>query len=251
MSKTKPLTPVKPIATYELVTQQIKRAMHMGLLVPGDRLPSERALAQQLGVARLTIRDAIRVLAHEGHITVKRGVRGGTWIRAQEVKEQELIHIAADLDRAVEDVYEFREVVERAAARLAAKNAKPRDVQKLRSLSREMREVLSAHAKRPLDSHIPKFLALDSQFHTEIARMAANQYLADSVERALGARYAPFGAVFRTLTADANDGHDELVDAIEAHDPLKAEKLMGTHISEARAALVSLVNRRIRSHSAR
>ena len=124
MSMPKQLGPVKTISAYELVANQIQRAVHVGLLVPGDRLPGERALAQQLGVARMTVREAVRVLAHEGRITVRRGARGGMWIRAQDVTRRELLRLAADTDRAIEDVYDFRETVEGASASLAAKRAK-------------------------------------------------------------------------------------------------------------------------------
>src|SRR5580704_8441735 len=149
MSTPKHLGPIKAIATYELVANQIQRAVHLGLLVPGDRLPAERALAQQLGVARMTVREAIRVLAHEGRITVRRGAHGGMWIRAQDVTKRELLQLAADTDRAIGDVYEFRELVEGASARLAAKCAKPDDVRKLRSLSSSMEKILAAHLKNP------------------------------------------------------------------------------------------------------
>src|ERR1700739_1727458 len=149
MSASKHLEPIKAIATYELVANQIQRAVHLGLLVPGDRLPAERALAEQLGVARMTVREAIRVLAHEGRITVRRGAHGGMWIRAQEVTRRELLQLAADTDRAIGDVYEFREAVEGASARAAAERAKPEDVRKLRSLSSSMGKILAAHLKDP------------------------------------------------------------------------------------------------------
>src|SRR5262249_54878064 len=162
-----------------------------GLLVPGDRLPAERALAQQLGVARMTVREAIRVLAHEGRITVRRGARGGMWIRAQEVSKRELVQLAADTDRAIGDVYDFREIVEGASARLAAGRARPKDVQKLRKLSAAMEKVLAAHLKNPdVSSLVPRFLALDSQFHREIARISENPFIIEAVERGLAARYA-------------------------------------------------------------
>src|SRR5262249_4576277 len=96
MSCSKHLEPIMAIETYELVANQIQRAVHLGLLVPGDRLPAERELAQQLGVARMTVREAIRVLAHEGRITVRRGAHGGMWIRAQDVTKRELLQLAAD-----------------------------------------------------------------------------------------------------------------------------------------------------------
>src|SRR6202451_4657185 len=127
MSTTKHLLPIKAIATYELVANQIKRALYLGVLVPGDRLPAERALAQQLGVARMTVREAIRVLAHEGRITVRRGAHGGMWIGEQDVTKRELVQLAADTDLAIGDVYKFRQLVEGASARLAAGGAQTKE----------------------------------------------------------------------------------------------------------------------------
>jgi GntR family transcriptional repressor for pyruvate dehydrogenase complex len=250
MNTSKDLGPIKAIATYELVANQIKRALYLGVLVPGDRLPAERALAQQLGVARMTVREAIRVLAHEGRITVRRGAHGGMWIREQDVTKRELVQLAADTDRAIGDVYEFRQLVEGASARLAAERAKPKDVQKLRALSSAMAKILAAHLKNPdISANVPKFLALDSQFHTEIARISANPFIIESVERGLAARYAPFGAVLRTLTPRANNGHDELVEVIAAGDGARAEKVMREHVITARNTINSRLARHIRAQT--
>lgn len=249
MSTSKQLGPIKVAATYELVANQIQRAIHLGLLVPGDRLPPERTLAQQLGVARMTVREAIRILAHEGAITVRRGAHGGMWIRAQDVTKRELLQLAADTDRAIADVYEFRELVEPASARLAAERAKPKDVQKLESLSSSLQKVLTAHLKNPTASaNVPRFLALDSQFHSEIARISGNHFIIEAIERGLGARYAPFGAVFKTLTPRANDGHEELVEAIGAGDGARAERIMRDHVATAGRALISRLNGHLRDH---
>ena len=59
---------VEPAAAHELVVEEIRRAIHMGTYVPGDRLPAERALAEQLGVSRATLREAIGVLRAEGYL---------------------------------------------------------------------------------------------------------------------------------------------------------------------------------------
>jgi GntR family transcriptional regulator, transcriptional repressor for pyruvate dehydrogenase complex len=250
MSASKHLEPIKAVATYELVANQIQRAVHLGLLVPGDRLPAERALAQQLGVARMTVREAIRVLAHEGRITVRRGAHGGMWIRAQDVTKRELLQLAADTDRAIGDVYEFREPVEGTSARLAAECAKPHDVRKLRSLSNSMEKVLAAHLKNPaVSANVARFLALDSQFHREIARISGNHFIIEAVERGLAARYAPFGALLRTLTPRANNGHEELVEAIAAGDGARAEKLMRAHVMTARNTMMSRLNRHLRAQT--
>jgi GntR family transcriptional repressor for pyruvate dehydrogenase complex len=250
MSASKHLEPIKAIATYELVANQIQRAVHLGLLVPGDRLPAERALAQQLGVARMTVREAIRVLAHEGRITVRRGAHGGMWIRAQDVTKRELLQLAADTDRAIGDVYEFRELVEGASARLAAERAKPDDVRKLRSLSSSMEKILAAHLKNPaISANVARFLGLDSQFHSEIARISGNHFVIEAVERGLAARYAPFGVLLRTLTPRANNGHEELVEAIAAGDGARAEKLMHSHVATARNTIISRLKRHLRAQT--
>ena len=250
MTTSKHLEPIKAVATYELVANQIQRAVHLGLLVPGDRLPAERALAQQLGVARMTVREAIRVLAHEGRITVRRGAHGGMWIRDQDVTKRELLQLAADTDRAIGDVYAFRELVEGASARRAAECAKPNDVRKLRNLASSMEKLLAAHLKNPsISANVSRFLALDSQFHSEIARISGNDFIIEAVERGLAARYAPFGALLRRLTPRANNGHKELVEAIAAGDGARAEKLMRAHVATARNTIISTLNRHLRAQT--
>lgn len=251
MTTSRHLTAIKTVPAYELVSDEIQRAVHLGLLMPGDRLPSERDLAQQLGVARMTVREAIRFLARDGHVIAKRGRRGGTWIRARDVSNRDLVHLAADADRSIGDVFEYREIIERASARLAAERATPKDVQKLRRLCSAMDKVIASHSKLPVSSHLPHFLALDSQFHIEIARIAGNHFICDAVELALAKRYGPFRAVMLTLVADANDDHNELLIAIAAGDGAGAERLMSAHVSSTRSSLLSMLNRHVRAQTSK
>jgi GntR family transcriptional repressor for pyruvate dehydrogenase complex len=227
------LGPIKPVMTYQLVAEQIQRAIQLGLLLPGERLPAERELAQQLRVARMTVREAMRVLEQHGQVRVQRGKYGGVFICSREVDVHELLRLAADTDRATADVWEFREVTERISAGLAAKKATPADVRRLRRLSGEMDALLAAHLRHPEPWHVPEFLAMDSQFHGEIARVARNPYVAETIERGLSARHTSFGAAFRELSADATRGHEDIVDAIAAHDRGRAEKIMGAHVALA------------------
>src|ERR1700712_3739154 len=81
-SHTKPLmNPVRAAATYELVVDQLRRALALTRFVPGEKLPPERELAQQLGVSRTSVREAIRILEGEGALEVKRGATGGVLVR--------------------------------------------------------------------------------------------------------------------------------------------------------------------------
>ena len=191
------------------------------------------------------------MLALDGRVTVRRGARGGIRIRAQDVSKRELVRLAAETDRAIEDVYEFREVVERAAARLAAEHAKPKQIRKLRYFARKLTNALMVHFEHPLASQVVEFLALDSQFHAEIAKLSGKCFICEAVERALAARYARLGAVFRALSAHANDGHEALVGAIAPGQGARAERIMSAHVHCARSKLVSGLSALMRRNTAR
>src|SRR5205809_418612 len=81
---------VEPAAAHALVVEQLRRAVHIGSYVPGDRLPSERALAEQLGVSRATVREAIKVLRDEGYVESRRGARGGLMVLDQGLNEERM-----------------------------------------------------------------------------------------------------------------------------------------------------------------
>ena len=74
---------MRPLVTpsaYAAVVERIRRALALGVLLPGERLPAERALAEELGVSRVTVREALRVLQGEGLLVTKRD-SGGTTCR--------------------------------------------------------------------------------------------------------------------------------------------------------------------------
>ena len=71
------IDPVRPASACDLVVEQLRRAIHLGRFVAGDKLPPERELAKQLGVSRTTVRDAVKILEGEGLVQSKRGAAGG------------------------------------------------------------------------------------------------------------------------------------------------------------------------------
>src|SRR5215469_11104221 len=71
---------VEHVPVYGLVVDQLRRAIHNGSFVPGDKFPPERELSKQLGVSRASVREAIRVLEGEGYVETKRGASGGIMV---------------------------------------------------------------------------------------------------------------------------------------------------------------------------
>ena len=71
------LVPIASTATYELVTEQLLRAINMGRIAVGEKLPSERSMAEQFQVSRATVREAVRALETSGILEVKKGATGG------------------------------------------------------------------------------------------------------------------------------------------------------------------------------
>src|SRR5580698_3793898 len=71
------IEPVEQPAIHEVVVEHLRRAIHIGRFVPGDKFPPERELAKQLMVSRTTVREAIRVLESEGYVEIRRGSAGG------------------------------------------------------------------------------------------------------------------------------------------------------------------------------
>src|SRR5213595_456802 len=77
--------PIRPTRASSDVIAQIRRAILSGQYRPGDRLPTERDMAQQFGVSRVTVRDALRALEAHGLVRVKVGGQGGPYVSAPDV----------------------------------------------------------------------------------------------------------------------------------------------------------------------
>jgi GntR family transcriptional regulator, transcriptional repressor for pyruvate dehydrogenase complex len=196
----------------------------------GSRLPSERRLAESLGVGRSAIREAIAVLEVLGLVEVRVG--SGTYVRGT---ISDLLPQAIDWglmlgERHTRDLVETRLHLEAVTARLAAQRATDDDVARLRARLDRMRETAEA---------VAEFTEADVDFHLEVARIAGNTVLRDIlhsvrallrvwIQRAVGAD----GDTTATLAE-----HVAVFEAIEGRDPDRAATAMGTHMKSASARL--------------
>jgi GntR family transcriptional repressor for pyruvate dehydrogenase complex len=122
-------TPVKTTRLYEVVVQQIETMIDKGEFQPGDQLPSERELADRLGVSRAVLTQAFRVLESNGLIEVRAG--SGRYIRQGMTLENDT-GVVYSLERAaIKDLLEVREVLECRIAELACERANDKDLHEI------------------------------------------------------------------------------------------------------------------------
>lgn len=160
--------PIKQKRVYEEIVEQIKQLVAEGALKPGDRLISERELADRLQVSRASIREAFSALDMFGILESKPGE--GTFIR--EVPQDSIIKPLALVFMLYKDsgleVLEVRTILEAESAALAAKRATPEDIEKIKCcLDLMEQDVLAGNI-----GEIP-----DADFHLAIAEAADNKVL--------------------------------------------------------------------------
>ena len=80
------IRPLQPVNAFEEAIEQILRLIKLGMVVPGERLLSEREMAARFGVSRPTVREAIRALAQTGYLETRRGRNGGAYVLERPVK---------------------------------------------------------------------------------------------------------------------------------------------------------------------
>jgi DNA-binding FadR family transcriptional regulator len=122
---------------YEQVADQLRELIVGGELVRGDRLPNEQLLAQQFGVSRATVREALRVLAAQNLIRTSKGAGGGSYVTlpsADHISDfvTSNINLLTEASEvSLEELLEARELLEVPAARLAAHRRSDEDVERL------------------------------------------------------------------------------------------------------------------------
>ncbi len=220
---------IRAPASYELVLDQIRRAIQIGRFLAGERLPSERDLADQLGVSRTTVREAMRVLQGEGLIETRRGRSGGAIVIAPETTPAERRGLVRRRLAELENVFDYRLAIEPAAARLAADRRTKSDVAALREIVTALGSLATTSAHET-PSPVARFFATDAEFHDRIAQATRNPLLVEAVGDARAAMFLPVGGVFTELHPDANRGHEEIFAAIETGDGNAAREAMSEHI---------------------
>ncbi len=224
------LSPKRVLKAYEQVAEQIKGEILEGRLKPGDKLPTEEILSKQFGVARPTIREALRILGSSQLIDSSRGPAGGTFVRQPSqghiigfIRDSITVLISSE-SVDLSDLLEARELVEIPSAEIAAKKRSPAGLER-------MREFLLPGDFRGL-SHT-QLRSADIQFHQAIAQASGNP-LVEMFVVALHSVYQVYllrWSLTHDFMANVISQHEAIYEAIKVGDAAKAGEAMRLHIS--------------------
>ena len=218
------------VPVYGLVVDQLRRAIHNGSFVPGDKFPPERELSKQLGVSRASVREAIRVLEGEGYVETRRGASGGIIVLDRAQTEDRLAEVIRARLPEIEQAIDFRLAVECTAARLAALRRTDGDLARLRA----------AYATMAEGRETVRFRAADSAFHQGIARAARNDWMERSIAEARAFLWMTVDKVAENVFRTAQLHHGQILAAIESGDAEAAERHVAAHIELTRTDLIRI-----------
>ncbi len=226
-------TPVQTRRTFEEAVEQIAEQIKLGELRVGDRLPSERALAELMQISRPTLREAIKVMQDSGLIDVRRGAGGGMFV-ATELVPPDLVARRRDLRiHEVAQVLEARRLLEPRVAQLAAARAGEDDFHAMERTIADQ-EALVAKGSILEDGREDRFLALDVRFHLALARSTGNAVLVGlvrSVYRDL--EIARDMAMHRETVPDWSiDMHQRTLAAVRSADLDAVDDVMDEHLAQ-------------------
>lgn len=213
---------------YEQIVDQIEQSVQRGDLKAGDQLPAERELAEQFGVSRTAVREAVKALREKGLVEAYPGK--GTFITSgsSNPMRQSLDRMmkSANVD-AKSSLVEVREILEPEIAALAAQRASEENLNSLR----EAVAVMDA-AKRDPDAYIEA----DLDFHLELAEAASNPLILSLIDSIVGVLREQRMRIFE-VEGGPDRGqyhHKKILEAMERRDAEGAREAMRAHLRQVR-----------------
>lgn len=204
---------------YERIAESLRQSLRQGRFNIGDRLPSERDLAQQYGVSRPTVREAIIALEVDGLVEVR--TNSGVYVAALDMGNEQ----RARSDVGPFELLEARRVFEAEICAMAALHIDDERIEHLRSLAEAMNSTSVLEAE-----------AADREFHLEIARATQNSAMEMTLATLWDARdkspqYKLLSNKVRAAgVAPRVPEHLQIIDALAKRDPMAARDAMRSHL---------------------
>jgi DNA-binding FadR family transcriptional regulator len=213
------------------IVDRLVTAVALGVYVPGDRLPSERELADMLGVSRTAVRDALHQLADAGYIEVRRGRAGGSFVLSGWGPGSATMvgrHLLPNWDR-FEALFDARRLLEPLIARTAADRRTRADIRIMRSAYEQYQQAPDREASRRADemlhrsvgeaTHNPVLLGISTQIRSRVSlNLGAEPY----TEQVRATAAHQHGELVEAIAA----GHGDLAASIAAEHFVLTEKMI-------------------------
>lgn len=227
------LQPIQAAGVAEAIVRRLGELVGSGILLPGDRLPTESELSDYFGVSPMTVRSALQVMRHYELVETRRGRGAGTFVRDGASAKLRYSEEEGPSLEAFADFTVWREAISGEASAISASIATPEQVAELRELA-----ALADAPGLPAD----EYRLADARLHLRVAEIAgssrlleAEQQIQDYLTRSL------------TDTGQAPDstrlkaqGHKPLIDAISAGQPSAARERFREHARATVDVLVGL-----------
>jgi GntR family transcriptional repressor for pyruvate dehydrogenase complex len=218
---------VRSSRLYEQIVQQVEASIHKGQLKPGDQLPPERELAEQFGVSRTAVREAVKTLREKGLVEAYPG--RGTFITdgTSYTIRQSLDRMMRTGNEGFAFLAEVRQILEPEIAALATTRADEEDLEAMRQQVAVMDE-----ARTDPDA----FIEADLDFHLALAEAAANPIILSLIDSIVGLLREQRMGIFQ-VTGGPDRGqyhHKKILEAVEHRDPAGAREAMKAHLAQVR-----------------
>jgi DNA-binding FadR family transcriptional regulator len=224
--------PANSVPGYLKVVEIVQREIALGRILPGEKLPAERKFAEQLGVSRETVRQALRILEGSGVLNVKRGASGGAFVCEVQLSQAEVKSILRNQLDEVLQLIDFREILEGAAAKALATSHSKEIIDEIDSAISNLENATTLSESR----------SADTAFHLAVARGTKNSFLLKSIEDARVRMFQPVDAFQMEFVKKASlKAHRDIRQAITEGDALKAEELMQAHLKQTSEEFKKLI----------
>ena len=217
---------VRTSRLYEQIVQQIEESILKGTLKPGNQLPAERELAQQFGVSRTAVREAVKALREKGLVEAYSG--RGTFVTdgtSQAIRQSLDLMVKIGQPDGSTSLAELRAILEPEIAALAATRVEEQHLA-------TMREAVAVmdRARRDPDA----FIEADLDFHLALAEAAANPLILSLIDSIVGLLREQRMRIFKVDGGPQRGQfhHKRILQAIELRDPEKARATMRDHLQQ-------------------
>jgi GntR family transcriptional repressor for pyruvate dehydrogenase complex len=226
-----PRTTLTEAAFEQLIEYVVK-----GTWKAGDRLPPERELCQQFGIARTSLREALKAMELVGMLDSRVG--DGTFVCARsEFLSRPLLWAFTGTDHEeLQEIMEARAIIEENLAGLAAERGSASEVECIKDAINEMRACIKAGSS---------ILEADMSFHLAVASAAHNEVLRNAVQllRNITRQWLAYKVLIPNVASSVLKRHETIYRAIAAHKPDVARQEMRRHLRETQQLVIQVVKK--------